>query len=93
MRFAICATKSQNFRPKLKSWTKLKIINKQKVLLYPEGKAVLNDSGYDILKICNGKNTLHDIVSQLSQEYETQMELVDIEDFINFAQDQMWIEK
>lgn len=40
------------------------------VLLYPEGAVLLNDSGAAILELCDGSNTVSQIVTILSQRYQ-----------------------
>jgi len=45
-------------------------VRQQKVLLYPEGAVLLNDTGAAILELCNGKNTVEDIVEILAERYQ-----------------------
>jgi pyrroloquinoline quinone biosynthesis protein D len=40
------------------------------VLLYPEGAVLLNDTGAAILELCNGSNTVEQIVSILTERYQ-----------------------
>jgi pyrroloquinoline quinone biosynthesis protein D len=39
------------------------------VLLYPEGAVLLNDTGAAILELCNGNNTVGQIVDVLRERY------------------------
>jgi pyrroloquinoline quinone biosynthesis protein D len=42
------------------------------VLLYPEGMVQLNDSAAEILRRCDGRHTVTDIVGELEALFETQ---------------------
>ena len=42
------------------------------VLLYPEGMVQLNDSAAEILRRCDGRHTVADIVSELESLSDTQ---------------------
>ena len=42
------------------------------VLLYPEGMVQLNDSAAEILRRCDGRHTVADIVSELESLFDTQ---------------------
>jgi pyrroloquinoline quinone biosynthesis protein D len=41
------------------------------VLLYPEGVVKVNETGAAILKLCNGINSVADLVSELNDKYTT----------------------
>ncbi len=41
------------------------------VLLYPEGVVKVNETAAAILKLCNGINTVAEIVSDLNDQYTT----------------------
>jgi pyrroloquinoline quinone biosynthesis protein D len=41
------------------------------VLLHPETVVVLNGSGADILKLCDGRHTVAEIVAELGARYQT----------------------
>ncbi|MFF8953347.1 pyrroloquinoline quinone biosynthesis peptide chaperone PqqD [Streptomyces sp. NPDC014940] len=43
----------------------------RKVLLHPETVVVLNASGAAILELCDGRNTVAEIVARLGARYET----------------------
>jgi pyrroloquinoline quinone biosynthesis protein D len=45
-------------------------VRQRPVLLYPEGAVLLNDTGAAILELCNGTNTVDQIVSILTQRYQ-----------------------
>jgi coenzyme PQQ biosynthesis protein PqqD len=41
----------------------------QRVLLYPEGAILLNDTAAEILELCNGSRTVDEIASSLGDKY------------------------
>jgi pyrroloquinoline quinone biosynthesis protein D len=45
-------------------------VRQRPVLLYPEGAVLLNDTGAAILELCNGSNTVDQIVSILTDRYQ-----------------------
>ncbi len=45
-------------------------VRQRPVLLYPEGAVLLNDTGAAILELCNGNNTVEQIVGILSERYQ-----------------------
>ncbi|MEP7225917.1 MAG: pyrroloquinoline quinone biosynthesis peptide chaperone PqqD [Gemmatimonadales bacterium] len=57
--------------PKLWRMTRLHFdpVRQRPVLLYPEGAVLLNDTGAAILELCNGSNTVEQIVKILSERY------------------------
>ncbi len=57
--------------PKLWRMTRLHFdpVRQRPVLLYPEGAVLLNDTGAAILELCNGSNTVDQIVSILTERY------------------------
>lgn len=63
------------------------------VLLYPEGVIKLNESAGVILNLCNGKNTVKNIISELSVKFEENESDIkqDIIGFIEQAIKQSWI--
>lgn len=63
------------------------------VLLYPEGLVELNQSSAEILQVCDGKNTLSNIVSTLEAKFETSGLNDDINNFLNTALDNGWIKQ
>jgi pyrroloquinoline quinone biosynthesis protein D len=60
-------------RPSLAARTRLQIdpVTGEPVLLYPEGVLVLNETAHEILKHCDGKMTVREIVDLLAAEYES----------------------
>jgi pyrroloquinoline quinone biosynthesis protein D len=58
--------------PKLWRMARLQFdpVRQRPVLLYPEGAVLLNDTGAAILELCNGSNTVTQIVSILTQRYQ-----------------------
>jgi pyrroloquinoline quinone biosynthesis protein D len=59
-------------RPALATHARLQIdpVNGDPVLLFPEGVLVLNATAHDIVLHCNGKTSVREIVTALSEEYE-----------------------
>jgi pyrroloquinoline quinone biosynthesis protein D len=44
-------------------------VRQQRVLLYPEGVVLLNDTGAAILELCDGQRSIADIASVLGERY------------------------
>lgn len=61
------------------------------VILYPEGMVELNQSSAEILKLCDGSNTLPQIVSELEHKFATSGLSNDISNFLNIAMQNGWI--
>jgi pyrroloquinoline quinone biosynthesis protein D len=57
--------------PKLWRMARLQFdpVRQRHVLLYPEGAVLLNDTGAAILELCNGNNTVGQIVDVLRERY------------------------
>lgn len=63
------------------------------VILYPEGMIQLNESASEIGRFIDGKMTTEQIIFQLIQKYPDAAELaVDVDDFMQVAQQQHWID-
>lgn len=63
------------------------------VILYPEGMIQLNESASEIGQLIDGKMTTDQIIFQLIQKYPDAAELaVDVDDFMQIAQQQHWID-
>ena len=45
-------------------------VRQQRVLLYPEGVVLLNDTGAAILDLCDGRRTVGDIAAHLGERYQ-----------------------
>ena len=58
--------------PKLWRMTRLQFdpVRQRPVLLYPEGAVLLNDTGAAVLELCNGRNTVAQIVGILTERYK-----------------------
>ena len=58
--------------PKLWRMARLQFdpVRQRQVLLYPEGAVLLNDTGAAILELCNGSNTVTQIVTILTERYQ-----------------------
>jgi pyrroloquinoline quinone biosynthesis protein D len=44
-------------------------VRQQRVLLYPEGVVLLNDTGAAILDLCDGRRSIADIAAVLAERY------------------------
>lgn len=45
-------------------------VRNQKVLLYPEGVVLLNDTGAAILDLCDGRRSVREIATVLGERYQ-----------------------
>ena len=45
-------------------------VRRRRVLLYPEGAILLNDTAAEILDLCDGVRTIDDIASALGERYQ-----------------------
>ena len=45
-------------------------VRRRRVLLYPEGAILLNDTAAEILDLCDGVRTIDDIASTLGERYQ-----------------------
>jgi len=61
------------------------------VLLYPEGMVKLNTSAAEIIKLCDGRRALGEIVSQLEQAFATSGLAPAVQDFVATAQQRGWL--
>ena len=62
------------------------------VLLYPEGMVKLNQSAAAILRRCNGRRTVADIVTDLESTYGLAGLTQDVCAFIAIAVERTWVE-
>ncbi len=60
------------------------------VLLYPEGVVKVNETGAAILELCNGINTVAEIISELNDKYTTDV-TDSIYKFLEVAHAKDWI--
>jgi pyrroloquinoline quinone biosynthesis protein D len=62
-----------NDRPRLAKRVRLQSdpASGKPVLLHQEAIVVLNDSGYEILRLCDGTHTLREIIQELGDKYPT----------------------
>jgi pyrroloquinoline quinone biosynthesis protein D len=61
-----------NCRPALAAHVRLQIdpVSGDPVLLFSEGILILNSTAHEIIRHCDGKTKVQEIVSELSAEYE-----------------------
>lgn len=57
-------------------------VRKRYVLLYPEGLVALNETGVNILQLCDGARAVADIVALLEQRYQAQGVAGDVTAFL-----------
>lgn len=62
------------------------------VLLHPNGKVQLNDSAAEILRRCDGRRTVADIVSELEALFDTQGIAPEVQELINEGTRRGWID-
>ena len=60
------------------------------VLLYPEGIVKVNETGAEILKLCNGINAVSEVISELNDKYTTDA-TTSINKFLEVAHAKGWI--
>jgi len=61
------------------------------VILYPEGMVELNQSSAEILKCCDGRHTLAQIIGELEEKFATSGLSNDITAFLEVALNNGWI--
>ena len=49
-------------------------VRQQRVLLYPEGVVLLNDTGAAILDLCDGRRSVAEIAKTLGEQYHCDVE-------------------
>jgi pyrroloquinoline quinone biosynthesis protein D len=57
-------------------------VRQRKVLLYPEGAVLLNESGAAILELCDGTRTLEQIIGILNERYRSDV-TADVTEYLN----------
>lgn len=57
-------------------------VRQRPVLLYPEGAMLLNDTGAEILALCDGHRTIADIAAVLGAKYGTDV-TADVTEYIS----------
>ncbi len=69
---------SLELKPKLAPKTKLRLDPKtgKHILLYPEKGLLLNPTGTAILKLCNGEQTLSEIIAVLAVEFQSDAQVL-----------------
>ncbi len=60
------------------------------VLLYPEGVVKVNETGAEILKLCDGSKTATEIISELNDKYTTDV-TDSVNKFLEVAHAKGWI--
>lgn len=63
---------------------------KAHVLLYPEGVVKVNETGAAILELCNGNNSVSEIISNLNNKYTTDV-TDSVYKFLEVAHAKGWI--
>jgi pyrroloquinoline quinone biosynthesis protein D len=64
-------SRAPNKRPRLAKRARLHTdpVSGKPVLLHQEAVLVLNDSGYEILRLCDGTHTLSEVIQDLEDRY------------------------
>jgi pyrroloquinoline quinone biosynthesis protein D len=83
-------------RPRLSSRARLEIdhVSQQRVVLYPEGILLLNETAAAILRLCDGRHTLEELLAELAQRYALRPEQLraDVYDYLERLQEYNLIE-
>lgn len=58
-------------------------VRQRRVLLYPEGAMLLNDSGAAILELCDGRRTLAEIAAELGARHGGADVLADVVEYLD----------
>jgi pyrroloquinoline quinone biosynthesis protein D len=66
-------------------------VREQQVLLAPEGVLVLNQTGANILGLCDGERTVVEIVEELRDRYSHVAD-DEVRDFLARLVDKRWVE-
>ena len=61
------------------------------VLLYPEGLVRLNTPAAEILRRCDGRRSIEDIVTELEEAFKTHSLRKDVEVFLSQARERGWV--
>jgi pyrroloquinoline quinone biosynthesis protein D len=61
------------------------------VLLYPEGMVQLNQSAGEILALCDGANSIQDIINKLCEKFNVDDLTQDVLSFLEEAENRKWI--
>ena len=61
------------------------------VLLYPEGMVKLNQSAAEILRRCDGKRSLSEVIQLLQSDFDQSGLEADVLGFIDIAREQKWV--
>jgi len=57
-------------------------VRQRRVLLYPEGAILLNDTAAEILELCDGTRTIADIARELGARYDADV-TQDVADYLS----------
>jgi hypothetical protein len=66
----------KNIFPKLKKDVRLRLVDSRYFLLYGEEKLEVNNTGYEIIKILNGTNSMNDIKDILTLKYDEDLKKI-----------------
>ncbi|HET7564545.1 MAG TPA: pyrroloquinoline quinone biosynthesis peptide chaperone PqqD [Gemmatimonadaceae bacterium] len=77
-------TLASTFRPALWRLARLDFdpVRQRRVLLYPEGAILLNDTAAEILDLCDGTRTIGDIAAELGRRYHADV-AQDVSDYLS----------
>jgi pyrroloquinoline quinone biosynthesis protein D len=81
-------------RPVLRSIVKMRFdpVRQKHVLLLPERAVLLNESGAEILSLCDGTRTAEQVIDTLTAKYPDADLRPDVMEFLGAAATRGWIE-
>jgi pyrroloquinoline quinone biosynthesis protein D len=65
-------------------------VRQQRVLLYPEGAILLNDTGAAILELCDGRRSIHEIAAILKERYQCDV-LADVTEYLRQLEEREFV--
>lgn len=82
----------KTYKPILKSYAKLDNKFNKMIIQTPQKTIFLSKKQYDILNYCTGEHTVCSIGYQLSQDYQACIDVNKVNDFVQYATNEKWIE-
>lgn len=78
-------------RPRLLRFARIDYdpVRQRRVLLYPEGAVLLNETAAEILALCDGSRTIGDIASALGARYKTDVTNDVLECLVKFGETEL----
>jgi pyrroloquinoline quinone biosynthesis protein D len=84
---------TQDFVPKLWRLARLDYdpVRQRRVLLYPEGAVLLNETGAAVLELVDGKRTVGEIATILGERYQTDVS-ADVAEYLSTLEERELIQ-